>query len=95
MKNKNFNYEEFKRKINSSDICGLHYLWENEISFYSIFDTREDYMISLYSATTALNVCNDITETNDFKNDFDFNLYMNTRNKLLEELGFNIEELYN
>jgi hypothetical protein len=95
MKNKDFNYKEFKRLINSGDIFGLDYLYRNEIKDYSIKEPRELYIYNLYKATYDLNICISVMEEIEFKNNFEYDIYYIVRNKLLEELGFNIEELYN
>lgn len=89
MENKDFNYKEFKEIVNSSDTAGLDYLYENEIKYYNRFITRHDYIYNLYMATCSLNTCNDLYETSQFDNNFNFTLYANVRNKLFEELGLN------
>lgn len=95
MKNKDFNYKEFKELISSGDIYGLKYLYDNELHFYNIDNDRDYYIYKLFKATYYLNQCVEDTETIKFDNNFECSIYYNTRNKLLEELGFNIEELYN
>ena len=41
-----------------------------------------------------LNLCNEIYETSDVKNNFDYDLYFGTRDLLLKEMGFNLEDLF-
>lgn len=95
MYNKDFDYKKFKEIISSSDYQGLMYLYDNEIRYYNCLEVRQEYIYQLWRATIALNVCNNIYETIEFENNFEFDVYMNTRNKLLEELSFIIEDLYN
>lgn len=95
MENKDFNYKEFKEIINSSDIAGLDYLYENEIKYYNRFIARNNYIYCLYMSACYLNQCNNSYETTDFENKFEFDIYANVRNKLLEELGIDVESLYN
>lgn len=94
LENKEFNYKEFKDIIASNDNEGIQYLYDNEIKYYNMFIDRHAYIYNLYVATMSLNIANNYYETRNFENDFNFDLYMEVRNKLLEELGFNVEKLY-
>lgn len=96
-----FNYEDFKKEVNSGDIWGLEYLEKTlireykETPFNPIEYTKSDYIISLFYAVKELNRCNDIYETSNVENNFDYDLYFQTRDLLFKELGFNIETLFN
>lgn len=87
MINKDFNKKEFKELIESSDLLGLEYLFENEIKFYTRFRFRENYIYMLYNATMYLNKVIELTEKCDFENNFNRDLYFDTKIQLLKELG--------
>lgn len=88
-----FDYFKFKEKINSGDLSGLEYLEDTLIKELKeknknmYIYTREDYIISLFYAVKHLNECNDIYETSDVKNKFNYDLYYNAKDLLLNELG--------
>ena len=96
-----FNFETFKNEINDSDLLGLEYLEKTLIRDYKdrINDnvdkyTWYDYIINLFHATRCLNECLFMQQQTKVKNDFESDLYFETRNLLLKELGFNIESLW-
>lgn len=97
LENKDFNFKEFKDILNGSDIAGLEYLYENEIKYYNLFIPRNDYIYKLYIATCSLNCCVEYYESysqTKCENNFDYDIYTNTRDLLFKELGFDIEKLY-
>ena len=98
-----FDYEIFKKEINGGDICGLEYLEKTIIADYKkkikekndvLNYTKEEYIVNLFYAVKDLNLCNEIYETSDVKNNFDYDLYFGTRDLLLKEMGFNLEDLF-
>lgn len=96
IRNKDFNFKEFKDILNGSDIAGLDYLYENEIKYYNRLYVSENYLYCLYTATCSLNCCVELYE-NEYENNlenFDYELYTSVRNKLFTEYGFDIEKLY-
>ena len=98
-----FDYKKFKEEFASGDIWGLNYLEETLIRDYKdrANDNIDgycwyDYIINLFYATEELNTCNDIYETcSKVENRFNNDLYFRTRDLLFEELGFDLEDLYN
>ena len=102
---KDFDYNKFAKEFAYGDLCGLEYLEqtiikdmkekikEDNIKFLEHF-TIEEYITSLFYATMKLNNCNNIYETESkVKTNFNFDIYANVRNKLFEELGFDLEKL--
>lgn len=96
-----FDYNKFRKEIISGDIWGLEYLEKTIIRDFKdrINDnvdkyTYYDYILNLFYATKCLNTCNDIYETSNVENKFDYDLYFDTKRLLLEELGFDVEKLY-
>ena len=97
-----FDYNEFENEVNSGDIWGLEYLEKTLIRDYkdrlndSIQDKYcwYDYIISLFYAVKELNSCNDIYETSNVENNFNYDLYFQTRDLLFEELGFDLNKLF-
>ena len=92
MKN-DFDFQTFKNEFDMGDIWGLNYIGKTiikdmEENNKNVIDiTKEDYIINLFKATICLNTCNDIYETTDKARDFNYDLYYNTRDLLLKELG--------
>lgn len=90
-----FDYFKFKEEINGGDLSGLEYLEKTLIAEYKekiqkdkgYFYTKEDYIVNLFYAVKSLNACNDIYETSNVKNKFNYDLYFQTRDLLLKELG--------
>ena len=98
-----FDYEIFKKEINGGDIWGLEYLEKTIIADYKkkikekndvLNYTKEEYIVNLFYAVKDLNLCNEIYETSDVKNNFDYDLYFGTRDLLLKEMEFNLEDLF-
>ena len=98
-----FDYEIFKKEINGGDILGLEYLEKTIIADYKkkikekndvLNYTKEEYIVNLFYAVKDLNLCNEIYETSDVKNNFDYDLYFGTRDLLLKEMEFNLEDLF-
>ena len=93
-----FDWFRFKEKINMGDLTALEYLEDTlikelkEKNKNTYFYTKEDYIINLFYAVKYLNTCNDIYETSDVKNNFDYDLYFAAKDLLLKELG--VESLY-
>lgn len=94
---KNFDYIQFAKEFNSGDLNGLEYLektiiknckdYLDSIDYLKQADfTREEYIYNLFQATKYLNFCNNIYETSNVKNNFNFDTYSIVRNKLFEEL---------
>lgn len=87
--NKEFNLEEFKKLMKMSDLQALEYI-EKTIIVDLEYNDKNSYILDLYCAVMALNVCNNdyetIPETN-FKQD----LYFETRNLLFDILGIEVE----
>lgn len=88
---KNFDFDIFNEELTSGDIFGLRYLektiikeWK-EKPFDPLHYTKEEYLISLFYATLELNTCNNIYETENIENNFNFDIYAVVRNKFLEE----------
>ncbi len=98
-----FDFNKFKEEINDSDLLGLEYIEKTIIRDFkdrlndSINNnyTYYDYIINLYSATRCLNECIFIYEQTRVKNNFNADIYHNTRDLLFKELGFDIEKIYN
>ena len=88
-----FDYFKFKKEINDGDLSGIEYMEDTlikelkEKNNNSYVYTREDYIIALFYALKYLNQCNDIYETSDVKNKFNYDLYYKTKELFLEELG--------
>lgn len=96
-----FKYPIFKDNLKNGDIWGLEYLEKTIIRDFKdrINDnidkyTYYDYIINLYNATRCLNECIYIHENTSVENNFNWEIYANTRDKLFEELGFDLEDLY-
>lgn len=93
-----FNLEEFKKEYSYGDLSGLEYLEKTlikdlkEKNKNTMDLTREDYLIDLFYATLSLNSCNNIYETTNVKNSFQYDLYFNTKYLLFKELGLEEEE---
>ena len=100
----NFDFSTFNEKLKSGDRNGLEYLEKTIIADLkeknkdSLFYTKEDYLINLFYATLELNTCNDIYETSNIKNNFNFEIYAVVRDKFLEEFcyyyGYDYNRLY-
>lgn len=96
-----FDYNVFKKELNSGDIYGLEYMEKTLIrdlkdkcnDNYTGYK-YQDYIVSLFYATLELNRCVDIYETSNVENHFNYDLYTMTRDLLFEEIGFNVEKLY-
>jgi hypothetical protein len=109
---KKFNYEDFKSLISSGDLSGLEYLESTIIQNCKLYVKEnnqklasdfiiEEYILSLFYATKELNNCNFIYECTSVKNNFNYDIYYETRDLFLREL-FNylgikkeIEDLWN
>lgn len=90
---KSFNYNNFKKELEESDLSGLEYLEKNLIDkLKENYDkhtwdfTREEYLVNLFYATLYLNKCNMIFEISNVENNFKYDLYFQTKDLLLEEL---------
>lgn len=96
-----FNFEKFKEEIKDSDLLGIEYIGNTIIRDFkdrindNIPDyTYYDYIINLYHATRCLNECIFMHENTRVENNFNSDIYFETRDKLFEELGFNVEKIY-
>ena len=93
-----FDFNKFKEKINDSDLLGLEYLEETIIKDFkeeiTLDYTRADYIINLFYATKKLNECIFIHEQTKVKNDFNVDIYHNTRDLLFKELGFDLQKIW-
>lgn len=96
-----FNYNEFKKEFSYGDLSGLEYLEKTLIREYKdkINDNIDkysyyDYIINLFRATRCLNECMFIYEQTNVKNNFNYDLYTETRDLLFKEIGFNLEDLF-
>lgn len=91
-----FNLEEFKKEYSYGDLSGLEYLEKTiiknlkEVNKNATDLTREDYLIALFYATLNLNSCNNIYETTNVKNNFQYDLYFDTKYLLFKELGLEL-----
>ncbi len=93
-----FDFKQFKEEINDSDLLGLEYLEKTIIRDFKdrlndnigVDYTYYDYIVNLFYATRYLNECNFIHEQTNVENEFDSDIYFETRNLLFKELGFNI-----
>lgn len=102
-----FDFDYFKTEINKGDILGLDYLEATLIRDYKdrlndnySFDSLDrytwyEYIINLFEATKILNECVIIYEQSNVENVFNYDIYMETRNLLFKELGFDIDNIYN
>jgi len=96
-----FDYKTFKKDLQSGDINGLDYLEKTIIrelkdkcnDNYTGWK-YQDYIVRLFYATMYLNDCVNIYETSNVKNHFNYDLYVETRNLLFEEIGFNLDDLW-
>jgi hypothetical protein len=96
-----FDYKTFKKDLQSGDINGLEYLEKTMIrelkdkcnDNYTGWK-YQDYIVNLFYATIDLNRCVDIYETSKVKNNFNYDLYTETRDLLFEEIGFNLDDLW-
>lgn len=105
---KSFDYEQFKKEFSYGDLSGLEYIettiikeikdYLDGIDYLKQVDfTIEEYIYDLFKATLNLNYCNNIYETSsyDLKINFNYDIYANIRDKLFEELGFDLEDIWN
>lgn len=100
----NFDFNIFNKELTNSDIAGLNYLEETVIKgfkekqFDPLYYTKEEYLVSLFYATLELNTCNNIYETSNVENNFNFDIYAIVRDKFLEEFcnyyGYDFDKLY-
>lgn len=95
---KDFDYNEFKKEFSSSDLCGLEYLEKTIIKDYKTRIGADysyyDYIINLFHATRCLNECIFIQQQTNVKNNFESDLYFETRDLLFKELNFDLEDLF-
>lgn len=94
---KPFIYDTFKNEINSGDLSGLEYLEKTIIPIMKLYVIEnnkkmnndfivEEYILSLFYATMELNNCNFIYECTSVKNNFNYDIYYETRDLFLKEL---------
>ena len=91
----NFDIVKFSNEMQHGDIFGLDYikdtiiknireeLEKEDIDKYSY----NDYINNLYSSVRCLNECVFIYECTDVKNNFNYDLYCDARDLLLDALG--------
>lgn len=78
-----FNLEEFKKLLGISDLQALEYLEKNFINLE--YNEKNSYILDLYCAVMALNICNNDYETMNNIN-FKQDLYFSARNLLVDVL---------
>lgn len=87
-----FDLEKFKKEFESGDIWGLEYLERTIINDMKEKNkgttkmTKEDYILSLFYAVKDLNYCNNIYETTNVENHFNWEYYYTIRDLLFLEL---------
>lgn len=100
---KDFDYEKFKNRLNDGDLNGIEYIGKTIIEFMKeeikknydpLYFTKKEYIIELYNATISLNYCNNMYENSDFENSFNYDIYAMVRDKLFEELDFDLEDIW-
>lgn len=79
-----FNLEEFKKLLGISDLQALEYLEKNFIINLE-YNEKNSYILDLYCAVMALNICNNDYETMNNIN-FKQDLYFSARNLLVDVL---------
>lgn len=91
-----FDLEKFKEEYYKGDIWGLEYMERTlirdmrEKNKGTMDLTREDYIIGLFNAVMSLNWCNNIFETTDVENKFNWDYYWTIKSLLFEELGIEV-----
>lgn len=99
----NFDIVKFNNEIQDSDLLGLEYindtiikniqeeLKNEKIDKYSY----NDYINNLYSSVRCLNECVFMYECTDIKTNFNYDLYCNAKELLLDVLGIEYNADYN
>ena len=102
---KSFDYDKFITEYYYGDLSGLEYIektiikeMKNKIEENNkkgvVCFTIEEYITSLFYAALELNNCMTIYEMEPkIKTNFNYNIYTLVRDKLFEELGFDVEDI--